>query len=184
MKLVTLAKRAVWFIVLCMTLLPGFAGLPGLNSARTLRAASAPAFRIKIPAIGVDAPVITLRRTRASWSVARLTSKNAGHLQGTRLPGEGGNIVIAAHVETYALRPGPFKRLDELQVGAEILVTYGDEAYHYVVHERYHVRPTEIWPIIATSNEVLTLITCAPDDSGRPTGRYALRLIVRAVRVS
>ncbi|HRE48328.1 MAG TPA: sortase [Aggregatilineales bacterium] len=170
-------KRFRILIALCGLALALFPTLPisGQTGKKT------PEFRLLIPVIQVDVPIITARRTRTSWSVARLGTKYAGHLEGMRLPGKGGNIGIAAHVELSATKPGPFIDLDQLVVGDVIIVRYGDVDHVYEVSSTFTVKPTDIEFVAATPYEVLTLITCESDGSGTARGRYALRRIVRAL---
>jgi len=164
-------KRLVFLLALMVA---------GLWMPGPTRAADGIDYRILIPAIQVDAPIINLRRTLTSWSVIRLNARTAGHLEGTRNPGEGGNVVIAAHVETYAEVPGPFFKLHLLNLGDTIQLDYRGKRYLYAVIQSYTVPPDDLTPVQATDREVLTLITCAPDETNTPEGRYALRQIVRA----
>jgi LPXTG-site transpeptidase (sortase) family protein len=143
-------------------------------------AQAAKTFRIIIPSIGLDVPIVTAPRTRYSWRVSHLGTKYAGFLQGSSYPGAGGNVVIAAHVEISATKPGPFFNLNAVPSGSDVFIVYGDLQYRYVVSGPVTVDPTDVQYALPTSVEVLTLITCASDNSQSPTGRYAKRLIVRA----
>ena len=55
-----------------------------------------------------------------------------GHYLGTKLPGSGGNVGIAGHRTTYG---APFSRLDLVEVGDEIYLTFGSNKYHYIVDD-------------------------------------------------
>ena len=55
-----------------------------------------------------------------------------GHYLGTKLPGSGGNVGIAGHRTTYG---APFSRLDLVEIGDEIYLTYGSNKYHYIVDD-------------------------------------------------
>ncbi|CAG1011359.1 MAG: sortase [Anaerolinea sp.] len=168
-------QRALILIVLAVLIGSIFSVPTSVSSA------AAKTYRIVIPSIGVDVPVILARRTRTSWSVARLGTKYAGHLQGMAYPGEGGNIGIAAHVELTPTKPGPFVNLNKLLPFDEIQIIYGDITYRYTVTSSFAVKPTELAAVQATPYEVLTLITCTSDGTNTARGRYALRWIVRAL---
>ncbi len=82
-----------------------------------------------------------------------------------------GNVCIAGHRTTYG---APFRHLDELEGGEEIILHYQDHTYRYQVDR---VFPTESndWSVIdPTPEPALTLTTCHPPGSAAP------RLILRA----
>lgn len=90
-------------------------------------------------------------------------------------PGEEGNTAIAGHRTTYGAW---FRRLDLLQEGDEIIVTFGDEEYIYHVEDVFVVAKND-WSVIgATPYRALTLTTC------HPPGSSLQRLVVRAREVS
>lgn len=108
--------------------------------------------RIRIPAIGVDAPVVE----GDDWESLR---KGAGHHVGSANPGERGNCVISAHNDIYG---EIFRDLPELSIGDEILVETFTKTYRYVVEQTRIVEPTETSVMATTSSPVLTLISCYP----------------------
>jgi len=84
-----------------------------------------------------------------------------GHMPGTAKLGEVGNAVVAGHRShsfgTY------FNRLDEMDIGDEILVTSGGKTYTYTVYEKLVVEPDDLSVLRNSSkHRVLTLITCHP----------------------
>lgn len=96
----------------------------------------------------------------------------AGHMPGTALPGEVGNCSIAGH-RSYTFGKY-FNRLDELEPGDEIRITYGTQEYIYEVYETFLVLPTEVTVTEPQGNEsVVTLITCHPVIN--PTHRLIVR---------
>jgi sortase A len=112
---------------------------------------------IKIPKIGLDRVVVE------GVGVADL-KKGPGHYPGTALPGQLGNTVISGHRTTYG---APFNRLDELQVGDEILVYDQSGPFKYVVSENKIVSPTAVEVLDPSSDARLTLTTCHPKFSAR-----------------
>lgn len=108
--------------------------------------------RIRIPAIGVDAPVVE----GDDWESLK---KGAGHHVGSANPGERGNCVISAHNDIYG---EIFRDLPELSIGDEILIETLTTTYRYVVEQTRIVEPTETSVMATTSSPVLTLISCYP----------------------
>jgi sortase A len=106
--------------------------------------------------------------------------KGPGHYPGTDGPGALGNMVISGHRTTYG---APFNRLDELEVGAPIVIETQGFFYTYRVLRQTIVKPNAIGetdhvPYQAgarPTQRLLTLTTCNPKYSART------RLIIRAV---
>jgi sortase A len=113
-----------------------------------------------IVAEGVDLP--TLRRA-------------AGHIPGTPLPGQGGNVGISAHRDTF-FRPLRNVRSDDL-----ITVTTPAGEYRYRVVSTKIVSPEEVAVLDAGVNETLTLVTCYPFYF---IGAAPNRFVVRAERIT
>lgn len=118
------------------------------------------------------------------WVVVEGTSvadlKNGpGHIPGTALPGELGNVVVSGHRTTYG---APFQRLDELVAGAQVVLETRDGWFTYTVRDKTIVAPTatEVTlpvpgdPTAEPVDRLLTLTTCHPKYSARQ------RLIVQA----
>jgi len=135
-------------------------------------------FRLDIPAIGLDLPVITAHFTGQTWDFNNI-QQQAGYFEGTPLPGAGGNLVIGAHSEFANRVPGPFYRLQRVHEGSDIYVLYNGQEFHYRVTATWSVDPSDVSPVYDASGDTLTLLTCAGYDSGI----YTTRLIVRAERV-
>jgi len=115
--------------------------------------------RIEIPSVGLDAKVV------AGVQPDDL-KKGPGHYPGTPMPGQFGNSAIAGHRTTYGQ---PFYRLDEVEIGAEIVLTTVQGRFVYratgsevVEPGAGHVVATED-PNVAT----LTLTTCTPRYTAR-----------------
>jgi sortase A len=56
--------------------------------------------------------------------------KGPGHIPGTALPGELGNVVLSGHRTTYG---APFERFDELRPGDAVVVETRDTWFTYTV---------------------------------------------------
>jgi LPXTG-site transpeptidase (sortase) family protein len=137
-------------------------------------------FRLYIPSLQINLPITKAARIGPTWDFSRINSQ-AAYLDGLPLPGNAANVVIGAHSELSARRPGPFYTLHRIQPGAEIIITYGGGKFRYIVERLWLVQPTDLGPIDQSVGDVLTLLTC--DGYNRATGQYDTRLIVRAVRV-
>lgn len=118
------------------------------------------------------------------WVVVEGTSvadlKNGpGHIPGTALPGELGNVVLSGHRTTYG---APFERFGDLTGGHTVVLETREGWYTYTVRQTSVVRPSAVevtYPVPgdarATPTErLLTLTTCHPKYSARE------RLIVQA----
>jgi sortase A len=97
----------------------------------------------------------------------------AGHIPGTALPGEQGNIGIAGHRDTF-FRPLRFIRKDDL-----IALTTLHGTYRYRVVSTRIARPDDVQVLYPTRCDTLTLVTCYPFDF---VGPAPSRFIVRAER--
>ncbi|MER6583427.1 class E sortase [Nonomuraea sp. NPDC001023] len=106
--------------------------------------------------------------------------KGPGHYPDSAMPGQVGNFVVSGHRTTYA---APFKELDELERGDEIIVDAREARYTYRVTSQDVVEPTEVEvlapvpgkPDIRPIRAYITLSTCHPEYSA------AQRLIVYGV---
>jgi hypothetical protein len=105
--------------------------------------------------------------------------------------GEGGNIVMAGHVDYYTTGPAIFWEVPHLPAGEVIrLVGEDGNAYEYAVEwtQMYDVA-TELTPEVIqndivgdTGQESLTLITCG-GEFNPATAEYLQRWVVRAHRI-
>jgi sortase A len=94
-----------------------------------------------IVAEGVDA--LTLRRA-------------VGHIPGTGMPGEPGNVGLAGHRDTF------FRPLRNIRLGDIVTLTTPAGEYRYRVVSTKIVKPTDVGVLNPTGSEVLTLVTCYP----------------------
>jgi sortase A len=123
--------------------------------------------RIEIPRISVDRPVyegITLGTLDAG----------PGHWPGSAMPGQIGNVVVAGHRVSHS---GPFRNIDQLQPGDEVVLTTADGRFVYVVSGSDVVEPTAIEVIEQTPAATATLFACHPPGSTKY--RYIVHLVLR-----
>ncbi len=97
-----------------------------------------------------------------------------GHIPGTALPGQGGNVGIAGHRDTF------FRPLEGIHVDDIIILTTRAGAYRYRVVSSRIVSPNDVAVLDPTGSDVLTLVTCHPFYFVGPAPN---RFIVRAERV-
>ena len=124
--------------------------------------------RFEIPRLGLSVIV-------AEGIGKRTLRRGIGHIPGTALPGQAGNVGIAGHRDTF------FRSLKDIQVHDMIVVSTGWGEYRYRVVSSRVVGPHEVEVLDPTSDEVLTLVTCHPFYLVGPAPD---RFIVRAARVS
>ncbi|HTA45105.1 MAG TPA: class D sortase [Bryobacteraceae bacterium] len=97
--------------------------------------------------------------------------RGVGHLDGSALPGQPGNVVLAAHRDTF------FRSLRNIHTGDTVDVTTPDGARSYTVDSTTIVDPTQTSVMAPTPTPSLTLITCYPFYF---VGHAPKRFIVRA----
>lgn len=120
--------------------------------------------RLEIPRLGVSVIV-------RAGSDARTLRLAVGHIGGTALPGEQGNIGLAAHRDTF------FRRLGEIREDDEVRLVTPEGTFTYRVRGTQIVEPRDTWVLDHTGEPALTLITCYPF---RYIGSAPQRFVVRA----
>ena len=124
--------------------------------------------RIQIPRLGLEAIVIE--------GTSKTTLRRAvGHISGTALPGELGNVGISGHRDTF------FRPLRNIRQNDIITLTTLSGEFRYRVVSTKIVPPFAIAVLDSTQEEILTLVTCYPFYF---LGSAPDRFIVRAERVS
>jgi sortase A len=99
--------------------------------------------------------------------VLNSTRLGIGHYQGTQMPGEVGNFVVAAHRSAYG---GGMHLINELQLGDAIYVQTADGYYTYRFRDLEYVEPTAVQvlapvpgePGVAPTDRIITLTSCNP----------------------
>jgi sortase A len=123
--------------------------------------------RLEIPRLGLSAILIegddpkTLRRA-------------VGHIPGTPLPGQPGNVALTGHRDTF------FRPLRNIHANDIILVTTLQGKYSYRVVSTQVVSPENVTVLNSSNDEILTLVTCYPFYF---VGAAPDRFIVRAERL-
>src|SRR5664279_3186986 len=155
-----------------------------LKPAATLTPTAVPyALKIAIDKAKIVATIIELYYDRKAdgWNVSTL-NHFAGHLQGTPEIGQGGNSVLAGHVELKDGSPGAFAQIAVLTKGDHIFVLSDDPkkpvVMEYAVTSVKIVDPNAIDEIRNHGYEELTLITC--QDYDFKTNTYQKRVVVHA----
>lgn len=138
--------------------------------------------RIVIPAIGVDARIENVPITNGAMGVPQDVWAVGWYNQLAK-PGDGGNVVMAGHVDWWGVGPVVFYSLSSITEGATVYVTNADGSGATYVVSSIRTVPWD-YPareiIDRTGTQSLTLITCAGVFNGT---QYESRLIVRADRV-
>jgi LPXTG-site transpeptidase (sortase) family protein len=134
-----------------------------------------------IPTAGIFSYVVQAYLDGTSWDISQLRS-NAGHLEGTPWVDQPGNVVISGHVELSTGQPGIFADLIDVQIGETVIVHSVGVDYVYIISEIYNTRPDDLQPLMPTTTDRLTLITCNSYDFLSNT--YQERVIIVAERVS
>jgi sortase (surface protein transpeptidase) len=141
---------------------------------------------IRIPAVGVSAPVVALGLNPDRTLEVPRSWDATGWYTGGPEPGERGPAVIAGHVDSTS-GPAVFYRLGQLRRGAMVRIRRADRS---VVD--FRVEGVERWPkdrfptrrvYRPTVRSTLRLITCGGTFNGA-TGHYLDNVIVYATRVS
>jgi sortase A len=105
--------------------------------------------RIEIPRIGLS--VIVLEGT-----TSQTLQHGAGHIEGTALPGEPGNIGIAGHRDTY------FRGLKDIRANDEIQIQTAAGITRYEVDWIQITVPSDVSIVSPATGSALTLVTCYP----------------------
>ena len=129
--------------------------------------------QLVIPAIDLDNSIVPvgLRTTAVdgqTYSIWETAENDIGWHQGSGPPGHIGNTILAGHSNGGR---EIFRRLEEVEIGHEILLATNNGIYHYQVTDKLILReqgePIEVraanarW-ILPTEDERLTLVTCWP----------------------
>jgi sortase A len=122
--------------------------------------------RIDIPRLGISVIVV-------EGTAARTLRRSVGHIRGTALPGEPGNVGISGHRDTF------FRPLRNVRQGDLVALTTLTGEYRYRVVSTKVVPPEDVAVLDAGRDESLTLVTCYPFYY---VGPAPSRFIVRAAR--
>jgi len=105
--------------------------------------------RIEIPKIGLS--VVVLEGT-----TSQTLQHGVGHIKGTALPGEPGNVGIAGHRDTY------FRGLKDIRANDEIQIETIAGITRYEVDWIQITVPSDVAIVSSATDSALTLVTCYP----------------------
>ena len=126
-----------------------------------------PLGRIEIRTVSLEAMIL-------EGTDARTLRRAAGHIPGTALPGQQGNVVITGHRDTF------FRPLRNIRKDDEIMLTTLSGSYRYRVDFTEVVEPGDTGVLDNSDDAILTLVTCYPFYFVGPAPQ---RFIVRAHRI-
>lgn len=184
-------RRAEYVLLAAGLAILGYCGAELLNShiqqirgARALEqlrrnppaVSAAPAMIADGTLVGqVEIPKLHLSAVVFQGTSDGILAQGVGHLDASAFPGQAGNVVLAAHRDTF------FRSLRKIRRGDMVQVTTPYGARTYAVDSTEVVKPTETGVMAATATPTLTLITCYPFYY---VGHAPKRFIVRARPVS
>jgi sortase A len=146
------------------TTLPGPVRAPADGATEPLRAIG----EIAIARLGID-------ETMYEGITLGTLDHGPGHWPGSAMPGAVGNTVIAGHRVSHSR---PFRYLDRLQNGDEVVFTVDGRRSVYVVTGHEIVTPDRIDIAEPTPTPTATLFACHPPGSTRY--RYVVYLVLSA----
>ncbi len=137
---------------------------------------SKPALQPRILAEGdvigeILVPRLHLKAIVVQGDSSSILRRAVGHLSETALPGESGNVALAAHRDTF------FRPLRKIRPGDVVTFDVPGREFRYEVESTLVVSPNEVGVLhpSSTSRE-LTLITCYPFDYiGPAPDRFVVR---------
>ena len=142
--------------------------------------------RVRIPEIGVDAPINPLQVDEHGVLLPPETNDATGWWKDGPEPGEGGPAVVAGHIDSDR-GPAVFFRLSDLPAGAQVLIDRADHTTAVFTTYRVERHSKNAFPTQAvygsTPNPELRLITCGGDFDDNDN-RYLANVIVFARRTS
>jgi sortase A len=97
-------------------------------------------------------------------------NQGPGHWPHSALPGQRGNAVFPGHRTTFS---HPFRDLDRLAPGDQIIFHMPDADQVYAVRQTIIVKPTDMSVVDQTETPTVTLIAC------HPKGSAAQRIVVK-----
>ncbi len=105
--------------------------------------------RMDIPRLGMSLAVL-------QGTTSRILRLGAGHIEGTPLPGETGNVGIAGHRDTF------FRGLKDIRQNDEIQLQTATGLSHYQVEWARVVAPDDVSVLAPSTESTITLVTCYP----------------------
>lgn len=139
-----------------------------------------PAVEPHLPRVGeavgeIQIPRLALRAVILQGDSPQVLRRGVGHLPGTPMPGERGNVGLAGHRDSF------FRPLRQIRTGDLITLRTSKGEFHYQVESTLIVSPENIEVLASSGRSELTLVTCFPFNF---VGAAPDRFIVRAPQVS
>lgn len=172
---------------------PGRGGGPGSGDTATERRSPAPdvaavhvPVRLRIPAIGVDAPVQPTGVQSGGALAIPPDPSDIGWWAGGGFPGDvSGAVILVGHIDSAASGPGALYRLQNVRPGQRITVLAAGRTYRYRV-VALHAYAKASLPIAAVFGQRVTarlvIVSCGgPFDAA--TGHYLDNLVAYAMPV-
>ena len=105
--------------------------------------------KVQIPRLGLSAVVV-------QGDNQEILRRAVGHIPGTALPGQSGNIVLAGHRDSF------FRALRKVHRGDRVVLETPAASYDYEVESTTVVAPSDVSVLQDSKQRQLTLITCYP----------------------
>ncbi len=118
-----------------------------------------------------EIPAIGLKHRLYEGVTLHNIDKGPSHWTGSAMPGEMGNAVFAGHRSTHS---EPFRRINELEPGDQVVFTVGTTRTVYRVTSHLIVTPADSWIADQTPAYTATLYACHP--LGSTAERYVVRM--------
>lgn len=180
-------QRLAFYIFLAIGLLAvGYAGYV-IADARAHQAIQLHKFAHEVPAIEphlpgvgeavgeIQIPRLALRAVILQGDSLQVLRRGVGHLPGTPMPGERGNVGLAGHRDSF------FRPLRQIRTGDLITLRTSKGEFHYQVESTLIVSPENTEVLASSGRSELTLVTCFPFHF---VGAAPDRFIVHATQVS
>jgi sortase A len=154
---------------------PSPSGTSTLGSVARQQTGTLPTSSHDMSPIGqLEIPRIHMSAMVAEGTSPNVLSRAVGHAKGTALPGQAGNVTLAAHRDTF------FRHLGDVRWGDVIDLKEPGHEYRYQVRFTAVVGPKDTWVLEPTGKETLTLLTCYPFHFVGPAPD---RFVIRARRI-
>jgi sortase A len=123
---------------------------------------------------GIEIPRLLLSAVVVEGIDKATLQRAVGHIPGTALPGEPGNVGLAGHRDTF------FRPLKDLRIKDEVQFSTLKGNFKYEVESLRVVEPEDVGVLAPSGENVLTMVTCYPFYYVGPAPQ---RWIVRARQV-
>lgn len=147
--------------------------------------------RIQIASLNINAPIVEPSLgleaiQNKDWEsledqIHSALDTGVVHFPGTAEPGQKGNTFLTGHSSNVFWQQSSyntvFALLPKITVGDEILITYNQTQYRYLVADKKEVSPKDVSVLKQGDGKTLTLVTCIP------VGTALKRLVVTATLV-